>query len=101
MHTENTLNSAEIQSEKSNDLLNDYRRICAANPKTDMSQTRIAREMNRTQAAVSIALNNPAALPVLADRIRRYLSRIESRSQNNTKKSASGYYSAAENTTGA
>lgn len=53
-------------------------RLRKANPRLDLSQNRIARELNRTQSAISKAMSHPEIYPDLAERVQKYLNRIES-----------------------
>ena len=59
-------------------LMLQMRRIRRENPRMDLNQSRIARELNRTQSAISKAMLHPQIYPDLAERIQKYLNRIES-----------------------
>lgn len=61
-------------------------RLRKANPRLDLSQNRIARELNRTQSAISKAMSHPEIYPDLAERVQKYLNRIESSRNQDTQK---------------
>jgi autonomous glycyl radical cofactor GrcA len=80
--TENTLSENEKQAVVTEiepfQLTLQVLRLRKANPRLDLSQNRIARELNRTQSAISKAMSHPEIYPDLAERVQKYLNRIES-----------------------
>lgn len=60
-------------------------RLRKANPRLDLSQQRIARELNRTQSAISKAMSHPEIYPDLAERVQKFLNRIESSRSQDTQ----------------
>jgi len=62
------------------------RRLRRENPRLELNQQRIAKELNRDQSAISKAMSHPEVYPGLALRIQKYLNRIESSRNKLTQK---------------
>jgi predicted transcriptional regulator len=87
--TENTVSQTEKQAVVTEiepfQLTLRVLRMRKANPRLDLSQQRIARELNRTQSAISKAMSHPEIYPDLAERVQKFLNRIESSRNQDTQ----------------